>query len=211
MEFILYLPILFFSVILHEFAHGYTAYMHGDDTAYVMGRLTFNPLAHVDMFGTIILPAVCYFTNIPMFGWARPVPVNFYRLRSPKRDMAKVALAGPLSNLFLVLVSAIALKAFVAAGSTSGIIVSIFVYAVMINLLLAIFNLIPIPPLDGSRIVAGLLPDHLANKYMNLERYGMFIVFALVLTGGFSYIIVPLFRMALSAIFSFIGVGYGQF
>lgn len=211
MEFILYLPILFFSVILHEFAHGYTAYMHGDDTAYVMGRLTFNPLAHVDMFGTIILPAVCYFTNIPMFGWARPVPVNFYRLRNPKRDMAKVALAGPLSNLFLVLVSAIALKAFVAAGSTSGIIVSIFVYAVMINLLLAIFNLIPIPPLDGSRIVAGLLPDHLANKYMNLERYGMFIVFALVLTGGFSYIIVPLFRMALSAIFSFIGVGYGQF
>ena len=211
MEFILYLPILFFSVILHEFAHGYTAYMHGDDTAYVMGRLTFNPLAHVDMFGTIILPAVCYFTNIPMFGWARPVPVNFYRLRNPKRDMAKVALAGPLSNLFLVLVSAIALKAFVAAGSTSGIIVSIFVYAVMINLLLAIFNLIPIPPLDGSRIVAGLLPDRLANKYMNLERYGMFIVFALVLTGAFSYIIVPLFKMALSLVFSFIGVGYGQF
>ncbi len=211
MEFILYLPILFFSVILHEFAHGYTAYMHGDDTAYVMGRLTFNPLAHVDMFGTIILPAVCYFTHIPMFGWARPVPVNFYRLRNPKKDMAKVALAGPLSNLFLVLVSALALKAFVAAGSTSGIIVSIFVYSVMINLLLAIFNLIPIPPLDGSRIVAGLLPDHLANKYMNLERYGMFIVFALVLTGAFSYIIVPLFKIALSAVFSFIGVGYGQF
>ena len=211
MEFILYLPILFFSVILHEFAHGYTAYMYGDDTAYLMGRLTFNPLAHVDVFGTIILPAVCYFTHIPMFGWARPVPVNFYRLRNPKKDMAKVALAGPLSNLLLVLVSAVVLKAFVAAGSDSGIIVSIFVYAVMINLLLAIFNLIPIPPLDGSRIVAGLLPDHLANKYMNLERYGMYIVFALVLTGAFSYIVVPLFRMALSLVFSFIGVGYGQF
>ncbi len=205
------MPILFFSVILHEFAHGYTAYMHGDDTAYIMGRLTFNPLAHVDMFGTIILPAVCYFTHIPMFGWARPVPVNFYRLRNPKKDMAKVALAGPLSNLLLVLITAVALKAFVAAGSDSGIIVSIFVYSVMINLLLAIFNLIPIPPLDGSRIVAGLLPDRLANKYMNLERYGMFIVFALVLTGAFSYIIVPLFKMALSLVFSFIGVGYGQF
>jgi Zn-dependent protease len=146
-----------------------------------------------------------------MFGWARPVPVNFYRLRNPKKDMAKVALAGPLSNLLLVLISALALKAFVAAGSDSGIIVSIFVYSVMINLLLAIFNLIPIPPLDGSRIVAGLLPDRLANKYMNLERYGMFIVFALVLTGAFSYIIVPLFKMALSLVFSFIGVGYGQF
>jgi Zn-dependent proteases len=211
MDFILYLPILFFSVILHEFAHGYTAYMYGDDTAYLMGRLTFNPLAHIDLIGTIILPAICYFMHIPMFGWARPVPVNFYRLRNPKKDMAKVALAGPLSNIFLVLISAIALKAFIAAGVNSDVIAKIFIYSVMINLLLAIFNLIPIPPLDGSRIVAGIFPYQAAQKYMRLERYGMYIVIIFILTGLFNLIVVPVFNLAIKLVFSFIGVNYGQF
>ena len=107
MEWILQLPVLFFSVIFHEFAHGYVAYRHGDDTAYLSGRLSFNPLPHIDPVGTVLLPAACVFMGFPAIGWAKPVPVNPYRLHSPRSDMAMVAFSGPLSNIFLALAAAI--------------------------------------------------------------------------------------------------------
>src|SRR3989338_4215350 len=110
MEWILQLPVLFFSVVFHEFAHGFTAYRRGDDTAYLSGRLSFNPLPHIDPVGTILLPAACIFLNFPAIGWAKPVPVNPYRLHSPKTDMAWVAISGPLSNITLALLAAVSFK-----------------------------------------------------------------------------------------------------
>ncbi len=214
MDFIVYLPILFFSIILHEYAHGYAAYRCGDDTAYLMGRLTFNPIKHVDLAGTIIVPFICYLLHIPMFGWAKPVPVNYYRLGNPRKDMAKVAFAGPASNLFLVLAAVVILKIIIAANLANGAgakVAEILVYAIMINLLLAIFNLIPIPPLDGSKILSGILPQQAAYKYMRLERYGMLIVIVLIVSGVFSKIVLPLFYIPLNIIFSFLGVSNVQF
>lgn len=212
MDYVIYLPILFFSVVLHEYSHGYTAYRYGDDTAYLMGRLSFNPIKHVDPVGTILIPLVCIMSGMPPFGWAKPVPVNFYRLNDPVNDMAKVALAGPVSNLILVLISALILKVMVSVGNFGGIFTSVLFFTVMINLLLAIFNLIPVPPLDGSRILAALLPKDLSNKYMQLERYGMLIVIVLIVTRLFNVIVMPIFNLAFSLVISFTGVSqYVQF
>ncbi len=205
MDFILYLPILLFSVILHEFAHGYSAYRYGDDTAYLSGRLTLNPIAHIDPVGTVVLPLVCYFAGWPMIGWAKPVPINPYRLRNPRADMPKVAFAGPLTNIILVVIAAILFKVALTAGFTSKALTSILLYTIMINLILAIFNLIPVPPLDGSKVLAGFLPDSMADKLMRLERYGMIIVLVLVFSGIFSKLVLPVFYSALNLIFTLIG------
>lgn len=209
MEIIVLLPVLFFSIVLHEFAHGYVAYRLGDDTALVLGRLTLNPLKHVDWVGSLAVPAFCYLTGLPLFGWAKPVPVSVRRLNSPRADMGKVALAGPLTNLALAVVCVLLLKVFLMEAShfspmalRNGLYV--FQYAVMINVLLALFNLIPVPPLDGSRIVAALLPADMAYKYETFfGRYGMFIIIALILTGGVRYILMPavMFIMGLFAKF----------
>lgn len=205
MDFILYLPILLFSVILHEFAHGYSAYRYGDDTAYLSGRLTLNPIAHIDPVGTVVLPFVCYLAGWPMIGWAKPVPVNPYRLRHPRADMPKVAFAGPLTNIILVIIAALLFKLSVVAGFTTKALTTVLLYTIMINLILAIFNLIPVPPLDGSKVLAGFLPDHLADKLMSLERYGMIIVMVLVFSGIFSKVVLPIFYMVLNIIFNLIG------
>jgi Zn-dependent protease len=200
MEWILQIPVLFFSVIFHEFAHGYTAYRHGDDTAYLSGRLTLNPLPHIDPVGTIILPAACMLMHFPAIGWAKPVPVNPYRLHSPRADMALVAFSGPLSNMLLIVVSMIGLKivsfGFLGAALSDPLAI-IFVSAIQINLLLAVFNLIPIFPLDGSQIALGLLKGNALEIYEKHLPYGMYIIMGLVFTGAVQYILAPVLHLAM--------------
>lgn len=205
MNAILYLPILFFSIIFHEYAHGYVACRNGDDTAYLLGRLTFNPLKHIDLAGSILVPLFCYVMGWPLFGWAKPVPVNPYRLNDIRNDMAKVAFAGPAANLLLVIISALLLKLVFMFAPSSIILAKVLVYAILINLLLALFNLMPIPPLDGSKIVARFLPQQTAIKYMRFERYGMLLVIILIFTGAFSKVIIPVFYFILNLILSFVG------
>jgi Zn-dependent protease len=184
--------ILFSSIILHEYAHGWVAYQLGDPTAKQAGRLTLNPLKHIDLFGTILLPGVLILLrylgyDLFVFGWAKPVPVNFTRLRHPKKDMMWVGIAGPMTNISLAVFFSLLAKTY-----SSPEYAEFFGFAVFINLLLAIFNLIPIPPLDGSRIVMGLLPDRYSLAYSRLERYGIFIVVVLLYLGLFERVIVPI-------------------
>ena len=195
MDIIVLLPILFFSIILHEFAHGFVAYRMGDETAYFSGRLTLNPVSHVDLVGTLVVPAICWLFGWPLFGWAKPVPVNPTRLRSPRRDMGKVAFAGPAMNLILATACAALFKlTFVFQGylgqQTAAALSYLLQYGLFINIFLAVFNLIPIPPLDGGRVLTALLPMRAAMSYNQfIGRYGMWIVFALIVTGVVKYII----------------------
>lgn len=197
MSIVALLPVLFLSIILHEFAHGYVAYRMGDDTAYYSGRLTLNPLAHIDPVGSIVVPAVCWLFGWPLFGWAKPVPINAARLPSPRKDMGKVAFAGPAVNLLLAICCAVLLKILLLAQAhMSAQLVrslgTILQYGLLINVFLAIFNLIPIPPLDGGRVLTALLPVNAAFKYdYFIGRYGMWIVFALILTGAVRYLLFP--------------------
>jgi Zn-dependent protease len=175
------LPVLF-AITFHEAAHGYVAWRLGDDTAYRSGRVSFNPLRHVDRFGTIILPALLLILRAPfLFGYAKPVPVNFGRLNNPRRDMVWVALAGPATNVGLAIVAAILLH--VAAwlpGIASDWFAANLQNAILINLILAVFNMLPIPPLDGGRVAVGILPDALAHPLRRLERTGLVRLFGLL-------------------------------
>ncbi|MBC7188670.1 site-2 protease family protein [Candidatus Aerophobetes bacterium] len=182
---ILGLVVLFFSVILHEVAHGLVAERHGDPTARIMGRITLNPLSHVDPIGTVFLPGLLiilnlFGSNVPIFGWAKPVPVNPANLNNPKKDMILVALAGPVTNIIIAFLLAFIFRFFVLPGSLAGI---VLFYGTTINLFLAFFNLIPIPPLDGSRILSGFLPEHLSFHLAQIEPFG-FIILIFLLAGG---------------------------
>lgn len=184
---------LIVAVILHEVAHGYVAFKMGDPTARLAGRLTLNPIKHLDLFGSFLLPVILKLSGSPIiFGYAKPVPVNFANLREFRKGTICVASAGVLTNMILAVISA-ALFQMLAATETSwaqpqigllaGILIQLLAYSVIINCVLALFNLIPIPPLDGSRIVAMLLPAALRRQYSRLERFGMIIIFVLLVTG----------------------------
>jgi len=182
------------AIILHEVMHGYVALVFGDDTALRAGRLTLNPLRHIDPFGTLILPAVLIFSHLPVFGYARPVPVDFRRLRNRRLGMIIVAAAGPLTNLTLASASALALRALggVAGDAGPGILAAMLFASVLINVMLAVFNLFPLLPLDGGRVLVGLLPLALARSYARVERYGFLILFFLLYTHWLSRIVYPL-------------------
>lgn len=169
------------AITLHEAAHGFVAWRLGDDTAYVRGRVTFNPLRHIDPFGTIVLPVLLLFTGGFLFGWAKPVPVNFGRLHRPRRDMILVAAAGPATNLLLALVSGYLIHAAILFPAVlSGWAVTNLENSILINVVLAVFNMLPLPPLDGGRVAVGLLPRPLAQPLARLERWGLFIVIGLL-------------------------------
>jgi Zn-dependent protease len=195
------LPVLF-AITLHEAAHGYVARMFGDPTAYLMGRISLNPIRHVDPMGTIVVPLVLLITTKLMggggmlFGWAKPVPVDWSRLRRPKQDMLWVALAGPGSNMVMAILWAISLRMLIEVGATpDDFWARMAIAGIQINLMLMALNLLPLPPLDVGRIVFSLLPDRIAYQYARIEPYGLMIVIVLMVTGVLWVLLQPLLSM----------------
>jgi Zn-dependent protease len=178
------LPVLF-AITVHEAAHGYAARHFGDNTAWTLGRVTLNPLKHIDPIGTIAMPLLLYFATSGafLFGYAKPVPVDFGKLRNPKRDMIWVALAGPASNFLQAFLWAVLLVALAAFGSQERFFIQMAKAGVLVNLVMWAFNLFPLPPLDGGRVLAGLLPRRQAQWLGRVEPWGFFIVMALVIAG----------------------------
>ncbi|MDB5876867.1 MAG: peptidase [Variovorax sp.] len=197
------LPVIF-AITVHEAAHGYVARYLGDDTAYLMGRMTLNPLRHIDPIGTVLMPLVLYFATSGafLFGYAKPVPVQFGNLRHPKRDMVWVALAGPASNFIMAIGWAVVLVALVATGVDESFFLKMAQGGVLVNLVMWAFNLFPLPPLDGGRVLAGLLPRGAAQTLLaRIEPFGFFIVMALVLAGLIStWWLIPLIGFGSQAI-----------
>jgi Zn-dependent protease len=200
------LPVLF-AITVHEASHGYVARHFGDPTAYMLGRVTLNPLKHIDPFGTVLMPLLLLFSTaaIPggpfLLGYAKPVPVNFGQLRHPKRDMVWVAAAGPISNFIQALVWGLVLVALLGSGMQERFFLSMAKAGIQVNLVLAVFNLFPLPPLDGGRVLVGLLPRKPAYQLARIEPFGFFIVLALLIPGILNtWWIGPLMRVSYSAL-----------
>ena len=181
------LPVLF-AITIHEAAHGYVARYFGDNTAWTLGRVTLNPIKHIDPVGTIVMPLLLYIATSGafLFGYAKPVPVQFGNLRNPKRDMIWVALAGPGSNLIQALLWGIAFYILQGAGVTEAFFIKMCQAGILVNVVMFVFNLFPLPPLDGGRILVGLLPYKQAMLVSRIEPWGFFVVMALVLAGVLS-------------------------
>ena len=204
------LPVIF-AITVHEVAHGWVAKRYGDNTASSLGRLTLNPIKHIDLFGTIILPGLLLMTGTGfIFGWAKPVPVDPRNFKNPLRDMAIVALAGPVSNLLMAVAWALITRLGVTIGAGTEAISLPLIYTgvagISINLVLALINLLPIPPLDGSRILTGILPSYWALQYNRLERYGFIILLLLLYTNLLGTILAYPMFVAQKVFFSIAGL-----
>jgi Zn-dependent protease len=185
------IPVLF-AITVHEAAHGYVARMLGDNTAYVLGRVTLNPVKHIDPLGTIVIPIGMVLMTGFMFGWAKPVPVDWGSLRRPKRDMIWVAAAGPGVNLAMAIVWALVYRGLSLAGVQETYFYLVAQAGISVNLVFMALNLLPIPPLDGGRIVSGLLPTRLSIAYSRMEPYGLIVLLVLMFTGALSFFLRPL-------------------
>ena len=196
--------VLLFSLTVHEMAHAWTADRLGDPTARLLGRVSLNPIVHADLIGTVVFPLISMVSGAMLIGWAKPVPVNLRYLHHPRRDYMLVAAAGPVSNLVLAVFAAILLAIVPVSPQTMGEsnvsvpIATLLTRLVNLNVLLAVFNMLPIPPLDGGNVLAGLLPPNFAELFNKIRPYGFVLLYALILSNGFSYIVIPPARFILS-------------
>ena len=197
---------LIFAITFHEAAHAFMSHKYGDDTAKLLGRLSLNPIRHIDLVGTIIFPLLGVLMGGFIFGWAKPVPINFNRLRNPKNNLFWIAFAGPAANFVMALMWALALKLSGYLDGYFGMPLNLMAQAgISVNISLMILNLIPVLPLDGGRMVFALLPEKQAVAYAKIERYGMWILIALLLFGGLNYVIKPFYLAIVNTILALIG------
>ena len=201
---------MIYAITVHEVAHGWVAKKLGDDTASRLGRLSLNPVKHVDPIGTVLVPVILYFVSGTPFGWAKPVPVNFKNLNNPKQDMAWVALAGPFANLCMLIIWGILLKFAASLNSDywnlSQMLIHVADIGIMINMLIMLLNLIPIPPLDGSRVVASLLPVSWERNYLKIEPLGIALVILLFMSGYLFKILAPAIAAFRDLVFVFLAM-----
>lgn len=194
--------VLIISLSVHEAAHAWMADRLGDPTARLLGRLTLNPLSHIDWIGTVLFPLIAMFSGFPLLGWAKPVPVNMAHLRHPRRDFAIVAVAGPVSNLILAMLGSVALGVLAGTGSLPRAESQVLLYTtllvfVQMNVLLAVFNMLPVPPLDGGNVLAGLVPESFARVIDLMRPWGFLILYALLFTGVLGTIVRPINRLVM--------------